>query len=355
MKIAIIIPALNPDERLIKYVDTLIKAGQEDILIVDDGSKKECQHIFSNLEAKKECEVLRHFINMGKGRALKDAFNYYLLEKSSYCQGLITVDSDGQHTVEDVIKLKNSLKRNQDSLILGVRNFNKENVPLKSSFGNKCTRTLIGLLYGTFISDTQTGLRAMPNNILVKFLDLYGERFEYETGMLLYALKNNINIVEEEIETVYYEGNKETHFNPISDSFKIYRLILGTFFKFILSSLSSAILDLAVFQLLIYILSSVNLGLQIWMATAIARLISSLYNYSVNRNLVFESKTKRKNSLIKYYILCLCQMLLSAGLVYFIVRAWSYPKLSVKLIVDLVLFFISFRIQKKFVFGENKC
>ena len=343
MNTIIIIPALNPDEKLISYV---IQAGEKQILIIDDGSSDDCRFIFDFLEEKEECIVLRHAINMGKGRALKDAFNYCLTNLSQTASGVITVDSDGQHSVEDVLRMKEALTEYTDSLILGARNFSQENVPPKSAFGNKMTRVVIRLLYGGNIADTQTGLRAMSYQVLPAFLTLFGERFEYETGMLIEALQKKIPIKEIEIKTIYYAENKGTHFRPVSDSWKIYKLIFGTFFKYAFSSFSSSIIDLGSFQLFSYLLKGTNLSVQVWMATILARIISSLYNYCVNRNIVFKQDCKGNNTFLKYYILCVCQMCTSAALVYLFVRVIGLPRLFIKVIVDMLLFFVSFRIQK---------
>lgn len=163
----IIIPSLNPDKKLLDYVDSLIQEGFSEFIIIDDGSKVEIQDIFDLLEDREECVVLHHIVNMGKGRALKDAFNYYLAQKKvNDCGdftkgGVITVDSDGQHKVEDVLKLDNILQENSDALILGARNFFQENVPVKSKFGNQLTRKVMKFLYGGNITDTQTGLRGI--------------------------------------------------------------------------------------------------------------------------------------------------------------------------------------------------
>jgi len=352
MNVLIVIPALDPDEKiLIEYVRELKEKGLEHILIIDDGSNANKQSLFRELEEKEHCIVLRHAVNMGKGRALKDAFNYYLTHFSLDDSGVITVDSDGQHTVEDVIKVKKVLADHPESLILGVRDFSQNNVPPKSAFGNKVTKDIIRLLYGGSITDTQTGLRGISSAILPTFLTLFGERFEYETGMLIEALRNKLSIFEVSIETVYYEGNKETHFHPLTDSWKIYKLILGTFLKYSLSSLSASLVDLGIFQLFIFALSDFSLGNKIWISTVIARVISSIYNYLINRNIVFK-KNSKEASLIKYYVLCICQMCASALLVYIFCSIIELPKLIPKIIVDSLLFLISFRIQQEWVFGR---
>lgn len=353
MYVTIIIPALDPDKNLIDYVQDLIKANEKQILIVDDGSSKDKRYIFEQLK-EEGCIVLRHAVNMGKGRALKDAFNYCINHNSCEDGGVITVDSDGQHTVEDVLRIKKALAENPEALILGARNFSKENVPPKSELGNKITRNVIKLLYGGNITDTQTGLRAISYKVLPEYLTLFGERFEYETGMLLESLKKNIPIKEIEIQTIYFEENNGTHFKAVADSWKIYKLIFATFFKYVMSSLSSSLIDMGAFQLFTVLLKNNSLGIQVWGSTIIARIISSIYNYFVNKNVVFKGEHQNGNTLLRYYFLCACQMCASASLVYLFTRAIGLPKLIIKIIVDTLLFFASFRIQKKWVFGEKK-
>lgn len=347
----IIIPALNPDDKLVEYVRELIDNGFKNILVVDDGSRAEKKSIFMEIEKYKECTVLYHAINMGKGRALKNAFNYYLINFSVDYKGVITADSDGQHTVQDVLKLEKSMGENMESLTLGVRDFNRDNVPYKSKFGNKLTRSIIKLLYGGSISDTQTGLRAIPNSVLYKYLDLYGERFEYETTMLIESLHNNIPINEVQIETVYINNNKETHFRPIADSWAIYKLIFTIFFKYILSSISSAVVDFLIFSIFTFILRDVQIGLRIGIATVVARIISSLYNYCINKNIVF--KGNGNNTFLKYYILCILQMCCSMGGVYVLCYYLHLDEIIAKVIVDGLLFLLSFQIQRTWIFDRS--
>ena len=145
---ALIIPALNPGYEFISYVKSLISNDFKRIIIINDGSSSDQEPIFQELSSFPECSVLTHAVNMGKGRALKDAFNYYLCTYSSDFCGVITADSDGQHTVEDVIRIDNALIQDPTRLIWGVRNFDDSSVPFKSSFGNKLTRITIKALWG---------------------------------------------------------------------------------------------------------------------------------------------------------------------------------------------------------------
>lgn len=352
----IVIPALNPGSGLIKYVDTLISHGYPGILVVDDGSRDDCRFIFDELEKKDGVAILRHEVNMGKGRTLKDAMELYLKEYAPKgFSGIITVDSDGQHIAEDVAKVAAAMNDHPDSLVLGARNFNTGNVPPKSKFGNTCTYYALKLFIGGDIHDTQTGLRGIPKALVERFSTLSGERFEYETVMLIDAIQSKTDIKEVPIETIYINDNSETHFSPIKDSVRIYRVILGTFFKYVLSSLSSFLIDYALFCILFYFLSKGAFGenRSIWISTVAARICSSLFNYTINKKVVFKS-SRGPVTLVMYYILCIVQMSASAGLVSLINMTRFIPVQAAKIVVDTVLFVISYRIQKSLIFKEGQ-
>ena len=353
MNCLIVIPALNPAKELIEYVDTLLASGYGHILVVDDGSREDCRFIFDEISKKTGCTILRHEVNLGKGRALKDAMLYYLenhLEES--LSGIITVDSDGQHIVPDVNKVEDEMTSYPNSLILGARDFNSDHVPSKSKFGNKCTIVALKLFIGGNIHDTQTGLRGIPNSLIKRFSTLHGDRFEYETVMLIDAIHSHEDIREVPIETVYINGNSETHFHPVIDSIKIYRVILGTFFRYTLSSLSSFLVDYGIFCGLMYVLAKSGLtgseSRSIWISTIVARICSSMFNYLINKKVVFKSD-RGSSTLVMYYTLCVVQMAASAALVSLLNMTGFAPQIG-KIIVDTLLFIISFRIQKLIIF-----
>lgn len=351
----IIIPALNPPKSLIEYVEMLIDKGFEHILLIDDGSDDESKDIFQILADKKEVVVLKHAVNLGKGRALKNAFNYVLsMWKDDKIRGVITVDSDGQHTVEDVINIQNELAAQKfPKLILGTRDFDSESVPPKSRYGNKITSKVFQLLYGTKISDTQTGLRGIPKEYLMHYLDLSGERFEFETNMLIYAVNHGQNITEYPIQTVYVNQNAETHFKPVVDSLKIYYIIFKAFFCYTISSLSSAVIDLMMFQIFFMISGALGTAYQLGFSTVMARIISSIYNFAVNRVGVFKSSGKAGSQAVRYYVLCVLQMMASAVGLILLDSVFKGNELAEKVVIDTILFFISYRIQHAWVFRER--
>ena len=350
----VIIPSYEPDERLLSLLSDLNKAQVSPVIIVDDGSSDAYRLIFE-AAAKEYCAiVLRHENNCGKGRGLKTAFDYCLRQYSNMI-GCITADCDGQHTFSAILKCKESLVKNQDKLILGVRNFSGggQIVPAKSSFGNQLTRKVFRFLYGVDISDTQTGLRGIPVRFMKKLLEIQGERFEFETRMLVAAVQEDISFIEIPIETIYdSKDNHSTHFRPIVDSIQIYKVFGSAFGRFVLSSLSSSIIDLLLFHIFCIIFRNSFLGIYyVVIATVGARIISALCNYMFNYFFVFDSKKKHYQSAMRYFILAIAQMSCSAALTMGLLSLLPVnTEVIVKIPVDVLLWFVSYHVQKRYIY-----
>ncbi len=348
--VTVILPSLNPDEKLINTVNALLDKGFHDIIVVNDGSDEAHLTPFETISSNDSCTLLVHEINRGKGRALKTAMQYILANRPD-SPGVITIDGDGQHHVDDILACAQAMLDRENEVILGVRDFSEPDVPFKSRFGNNMTKTVFRLFCGIRISDTQTGLRAIPAQYLKAMTEFSGERFEYETNMLLEMKANNIPFSEVGIKTIYLDENASTHFHPIRDSFKIYKVIL----KFGISSAVSSIIELLAFTLVNMILDlmplELKIELSILISSVISRVISSLCNYKMNRALVFN--TGCKSSFGRYVTLCAAQLLISASLVSlltYLFTAKTFGQTVLKAVVDTTLFFISYRIQKNWVF-----
>ena len=353
---AIVLPSLNPDDKFLSVVDGLVNAGFEHIVIVDDGSDEEHQSPFKAVEACKECAVLHHGHNKGKGRALKTAFEYIITNLPD-CSGAITIDGDGQHLTEDIIACGNKMLENPGSVVLGCRDFNQPDVPPRSVAGNKSTRRMFKILYGITITDTQTGLRAIPMQYLKDFCSIEGERFEYETNMLLQMHGNKIPFIEQKITTVYDSEDYSSHYNAVKDSARVANVMAkfffkGSAFKYLASSVLSWVADNGVYFLLTTI---AGLKLKV-LFQAISTFSSSFLNFNLNKFWVFASKGKYSKDLLKYYAVCVPRTLLSilfANIIQDTIGAGT-PILCtiIKILVDLVLFIATYFIQKKWVFNK---
>ena len=315
--IPIVIPSYEPDDRFPTILKEIAKAGLGPVVVVDDGSGDAYNGFFEEAETLVSPlggVVLHHEVNKGKGRALKTAFSY-ILENMPEAIGCVTADSDGQHSVECIKKCMDSLEKNPNSLILGVRDFSG------SAF-------------------------------MKELLDVEGERFEFETRMLI-VTKDKYPIVEVPIKTIYdSKENHQTHFNPVKDSIRIYKIFGAIFAKFLFSSLSSCVIDLVLFYVFCRLFDQMfDSAVYVMAATIAARVLSAAYNYTVNYLFVFRSGKSHTSSFPKYVALAIAQMSISAGLVTLLV--WMFrgvPELVFKIPVDLILFLLSYYIQRRFVY-----
>lgn len=356
-EVPVVIPAYEPDDRLLRLLKGLVEGGCF-IIIVDDGSGSSYRDIFE--EAARLIAdngvVLQHDKNMGKGRALKTAFSY-IAEQISEAVGAVTADSDGQHTVEAIQAVARAMREHDNALILGTRKFDKNvggEIPWKSALGNKLTVNVVSYVLGIRISDTQTGLRGIPIQFVKELIHVRGERFEFETEMLIASI-NKYPIVEVPIETIYDSAtDHQTHFNPLIDSGKIYLVLGRRFMKFMLSSMSATILDFALFIVLCHFLRRADNLLYISVSTVLARMGSAVYNYCMNYKVVFCSDENMTKAAAKYAGLAVLQMACSALLVTVgSILLAGCREVIIKAFVDTFLFLISYKIQQKYVFRKE--
>jgi glycosyltransferase involved in cell wall biosynthesis len=241
-RIAVLIPAWQPDKRLSDLVCQLLELGFGAVIVVDDGSDSLHKVIFETVR-EQGCQqkgtpvkVITHPINLGKGRALKTGLEFFLEHYPEYI-GVVTADADGQHSSEGVLNVARQMSRDQACLVVGSRSASG-GTPVRSLVGNLITRHVFVALTGTNLNDTQSGLRGIPSTVIPHILDLEGERYEYEMNVLISAT-DLVRIVEVPIETIYFDGNRSSHFDPFRDSIRIYS-VLG---RFLASSLIAAGID----------------------------------------------------------------------------------------------------------------
>nr|WP_246406159.1 glycosyltransferase [Modestobacter versicolor] len=273
------VPAYQPDARLLALVDGLRTAAPEaHLLVVDDGSGPGYAPVF-DAARQRGCTVLGHPVNQGKGAALKTGFRF--VAEHAPGQEVVCADSDGQHSPDDVLRVAARVRDGAD-LVLGVRGFTGA-VPLRSRFGNALTRALLRLATGRDVRDTQTGLRGYAAELLPWLLTVPGERFEYEVTTLLQAVRRGLPVDQVDIATIYLEGNASSHFRPVLDSARIYAPLLA----FLASSFAAFLLDAGALVVLHALVGGLLLPL------LGARLLSSCVNFAVNRSLVFAAPGAR--------------------------------------------------------------
>lgn len=339
----ILIPAYNPGESLVSLLRSLVSLEAYPVIVVDDGSGQDSQKWFAAAATLPHVRVLRHAVNIGKGAALKTGLNYILVHHPN-CRGVITADADGQHHPEDILKVAQRLRTMEfNALVLGVRRFYKD-VPLRSRLGNQLTRVFLQWVIGQQLSDSQTGLRGIPRNLIPHLLRLTASGYEFELDMLMACKYQSCPIEEQPIRTIYLDDNRSSHFRPVLDSMRIYFLL----FRFNILSVLTALLDNSIFALTFALTHGIA------ESQALARTASGILNYAGAHGAVFHSRQKHAEVLPKYVLLVVCSGALSYVAIQFLHVQLHIGVIPAKLLSEGLLFIANFAIQRDFIFTRRQ-
>ncbi|PAF42127.1 glycosyltransferase [Helicobacter sp. 11S02596-1] len=337
--IVVLIPAYQPDPMLLALTDSLLSLNFC-VVIVNDGSPKNFDNIFSQIN--KNAILLKNAINLGKGAALKNGINF-ILNHYPALELIITADADGQHKIEDILKLKDTFfERENIDLVLGVREFDGE-VPFRSKFGNKLTRLVFKAMFGKSLQDTQTGLRAFTPEFGKIILKNIYNGYEFEMEMLVEACNMGKNILQVPIKTIYINNNESSHFNPIFDSLSIYFVL----FRHISNSLVTALIDYLVFAI------AFSLGFGLLACMISGRVVSGSFNFIVGKTMVFKTKKNLKFELFAYITLTIILMFISMQGIKLISLYTGVSEIVAKPIGEALIFAISFFVQRFFIFTSK--
>lgn len=334
-----LIPAYQPDELL---CDLLHELALRDffLIVVNDGSGAEYEPIFE--EASRSAVILTHHENRGKGAALRTGLQY-LKDNFPFHYTVVTMDADGQHRICDAEHICRAAEEHPDALILGCRDF-KGKVPFRSRFGNRMTSILFKLTSGRYVSDTQTGLRAFSDALTPVMLSISGDRYEYEMNVLSHFARAKMPMHEVRIRTIYIDDNKGSHFHPLRDSFRIYKELL----KFSLSSFSCFLLDFLLYCVILGVSGSETT------ANLLARVVSSIANYSINRWLVFRDDQTLMKTASQYFALVVFIILCNTALLWLFVNVCHMDPYVGKILTEVILFLLSWIVQHSFIFRRKK-
>lgn len=356
----IVIPAYKPDRALPELIRRLQTNFDGQILVVNDGSGEAYAPIFEEVSGL-GCRLLTHAVNQGKGAALKTAFRTLLEEQRD--EIICTADADGQHLPEDIFRCLEEAKQHPDSLVLGARAF-RGDVPARSQFGNTVSRLTFRLLMGVSVQDTQTGLRAFSSSLLEAMLAVKANRYEYEMQVLCDIARKKIPIRQVEIETVYLDENRSSHFNPLRDALRVYgtllRCALGPlfqFFSFLVSSGLAFAVDLVAYALFFHLLFAPFFAEERsleFVSLLVARILSSVVNYWINRSVVFQNLKKPVLTLTLYTLLAVVTFFAHEYLNALFLIVLSFPPTLALLVAQVLFFPISFLVQKYWIFPNKK-
>ncbi|MGE8340523.1 Undecaprenyl-phosphate mannosyltransferase [Flavobacterium sp. ACN2] len=208
----VIVPTYNNQKTLKKVLDSILDFTTN-VIIVNDGSTDSTSEI---LKSYSQLTQIHHPQNLGKGRALRNGFRKALELNFEYA---ITIDSDGQHFAADIPVFLEAIPDEPNALLIGSRNMTQENVPKKSSFGNKFSNFWFKFETGIRLDDTQSGFRLYPLRLLPK--RFYTNKFEFEIEVIVRAAWKGITVKNIPIQVLYDPAERVSHFRPFQDFTRI--------------------------------------------------------------------------------------------------------------------------------------
>ena len=208
----VIVPTYNNHKTLKKVLDSILDFTSN-IIIINDGSTDTTNEI---LKQYSKLTQIHHPRNIGKGRALRNGFRKAIEMHFEYA---ITIDSDGQHFASDIPNFIAEIQKEPNSLLIGSRNMTQENVPKKSSFGNKFSNFWFKFETGIVLEDTQSGFRLYPLKLIPK--QFYTNKFEFEIEVIVRSAWKGIVVKNIPIQILYDPAERVSHFRPFKDFTRI--------------------------------------------------------------------------------------------------------------------------------------
>ncbi|MEZ0180821.1 DUF2062 domain-containing protein [Flavobacterium oncorhynchi] len=208
----VIVPTYNNQKTLKKVLDSILDFTSN-VIIVNDGSTDQTNEI---LKQYHHLTQIHHPKNLGKGRALRNGFRKAIEQNFEYA---ITIDSDGQHFASDIPVFIEAIQKEPNSLLIGSRNMAQENVPKKSSFGNKFSNFWFKFETGIVLEDTQSGFRLYPLKLIPK--QFYTNKFEFEIEVIVRSAWKGIVVKNIPIQVLYDPAERVSHFRPFRDFTRI--------------------------------------------------------------------------------------------------------------------------------------
>ena len=194
-QIVVCIPAFNPTRSLILLLEQLTEYPFRRIVIVDDGSGAKSKEVFKKAAKFENVDILHLKKNGGKGKAVKTALQY-IMKNIPSIQGVLTCGADGQHHIEDIIKIATTTRIFVDGIILGMRDFDSDNISIVHRIHSQAMALLFKLLFKKRIIDFQSGLRFLPYHQLSWIKSCPGDSFHFDTNVLIEAIRREVPIYE---------------------------------------------------------------------------------------------------------------------------------------------------------------
>jgi len=205
VSLAIILPAFNEASVIVDVLDSIPKnltiknvSVTISVIVIDDGSTDNTANIVSN---KKGVTLIKHLLNSGAGAATHTGLTYAKLLNYDF---VVTADSDGQHTTEDIIKIIEAIVNDEADLVIGSRLISTTGMPRHRIIGNKGLSLITFIIFGVFVTDSQSGLKAL-NKIALNKIEFQSNNYAFCSEMIWKAKQQKLKIKEIPIQAVYTE------------------------------------------------------------------------------------------------------------------------------------------------------
>jgi hypothetical protein len=332
-KIAVVIPCFNTSSACLGVIQrTLAVTGA--VLAVDDGSTDDTPDCLKASGIRS----IRLPRNAGKGAALRTGIAEVLKGRDGILGGsfdyIVTLDGDGQHIPDDIPRLIACAQRQDADLVVAARNTRV--MPPKSRFGNSVSRMLFFLGTGHYVPDTQSGFRLLSTRLASALLDAVSwRRYETEAEILSKAVTLGYNVATVEIPTIYFDGNRRTHFDPLWDSIRVFAVLGRT----TLTSLAITALDIVAFLLsLAYVTPSLV------RANLLARAVALVAHVVLRRNTV--PRGSGMGGVARYAIAQGSNLVVTTGLLVILEPSLGSP-LAAKIAAHVIGFAFSIHVARR--------
>ncbi len=224
-EIFVLIPSYKSVHPLGEFLAKLLTVvPKENICVVDDGSGDGSEQLCKQMDLA--CIV--HENNMGKGAALTTGFNFLIHKRGA--RWIISMDADGQHSVDDLPQFLESVNENPDAgICIGARAMKAGIMPLARICSNKLTSGFLSILTSAKILDSQCGYRLYSAQMLEK-VSLDYKRFEMESEVILKAIHAGFAVCFVQVHTLYLKDNS-SHISHVYDTYRWIKAVISVWFN----------------------------------------------------------------------------------------------------------------------------
>ncbi|MGM0593514.1 MAG: glycosyltransferase family 2 protein [Pseudomonadota bacterium] len=224
-KLAVVIPAYN-EAATIRDVAERALAQCETVIVVDDGSTDQTLERLEGVAVT----LLRNPTNAGKAASLWRGMQAAMAQG---CEGVITLDGDGQHDPADIPRLAAALERYPQHVVIAARLANRENAPRARLFANNFADFWIAWAAGQWVHDSQSGFRLYPTRLLAEAVSEQSLRhgFVFESEILIEAARRGYPVCSVPVASIYRHDARPSHFRPVADITLIVRMVAWKLFR----------------------------------------------------------------------------------------------------------------------------